>query len=400
MSKRDETGLKRGEGSITQRGDHFHARWHEPQPDGTLRRRGKSFPSLDAAEDHLRTVFRSRRDGRYVSPEERTVADLIEEWLTRGASRWRPWTVATYRQRAEVHIVPVLGDLRAAALTTPRIQHWIDGLTRKGLDPATIDAAVIVLSSALKEAMQLGILRHNPVTGTRRPPVVVKDVATWSEDEVRAFIAQLADEPLWDALYRLAITTGMRPGEIRALTWKDVDLDAGILTVKRTMTRDEEHHVVVGKTTKTGRVRAVALAPSALAALRTWKTAQKKRRLMCEGWQKTDIVFDRGDGQWMPATNWQRAHARFCAKAGVPRITLHGLRHTVATLEMVAGTNPKVVSDRLGHVNIATTLGRYSHVRMDVQQQAANAMDERLFGDPNTTPEAENGDNSGRKRPV
>src|SRR4030095_9545812 len=143
-------GLKYGEGSIRDRGSSFEARWFELTSSGR-KRRTRSFPTRDAAEDHLREMHRAHRDGRYHSPSEKTVRILIEEYLERGAPEWRAYTLGQYRLRAKRHIYPTLGTLRAETLTTPQVQHWIDGMVKADLAPATISGAVVILSAAFNE---------------------------------------------------------------------------------------------------------------------------------------------------------------------------------------------------------------------------------------------------------
>lgn len=381
--RRQADGLKWGEGWIKERAradgsTAYQACWLD---DGETER-AKTFPSRDAAENWLRDQLRAKRDGRYAPPSDLTVRRLIEDWLARGAARWRPNTVYNYRERAEHQIYPELGSALAASLTTPRLQHWVDGLHRSGLAPTTIRFAVTVLKIALREAAAIGLIPANPAVGLRLPAQRRAPSPTWSLDEASRVIAAVADEPMWNALYRLALASGMRSGELRALRWSDVREADGLVRVRRTISRAADGRTIIGETTKTGRERAVAIPPSTMKALAVWRTAQKARRIgKANVWRDLDLVFDRGDGGILESGTWHERHVAIIAKAGVTPITLHQLRHTNATLELEAGTHPRVVSERLGHVSITTTLDRYSHVSVDLQRAAAEALDDRLFGD-------------------
>lgn len=372
--RRDE-GMAWGEGWIRERRRAdgtiaYQAHWLD---DGETQR-ARTFASRDEAEDHLRAVLRAKRDGAYAAPSMLTVAHLIDDWLERGARSWKPATLAAYRQRARVHVLPALGDAIAVGLTTPRVQHWVDKMARAGLNATTIDAAIRVLSAALNEAVAIGVLAVNPAKTVRRPAVKQTPKTTWTAQEAARVYAALADDPLWLALYRVALSTGMRPGELRALRWPDVDLAAGRITVRRTITKDADGLVAMGESTKNGKVRAVALPENAVAALTAWRTAQKSRRLAARQWLD-DVVFDRGDGRFLPLTTWQTRHARLCAAAGVPAISLHGLRHTAATLLLERNVHPRIVQEMLGHKDITTTLNVYSHVSTDLQRAAVEALD-------------------------
>lgn len=366
-----------------------------PQADGTTRWqarwrdgdrwRARTFRDRDDAEDHVRDVGRAKRDGRYASPVDITVSQLIADWLMRGAGDWSASTYAAYRQRTTVHVLPALGNQRVTALTTPRIQAWIDGMQRAGLAAQTIDGIVRALTGPLNAAVRLGVIGRNPAHGVKRPSIKPTPHATWTAAEVTRVMAVIADEPMWTALYRVALATALRPGELRALRWDDVDLSGGRLIVRRTMTKDREGHVVVGTQTKTGDVAAVALPSPCVRALKTWQTEQKRRRLAASRWHDDGIVFDRGDGRWIALTTWQRQQDAIIAAATVTRITLHELRHTNATLSLDAGVHPLIVSQRLRHKRIQTTLDLYSHVSETLQREATDALARRLFGDEDTT---------------
>jgi integrase len=386
MTKATQSGLKRGEGTIQDRPNgRAQARWMERQPDGSAIRRHASFPNRGAAEAHLRQVALDVYAGTYVAPSQRTVRDVIADWLERGAARWKPGTYAAYRQRADNHVIPSLGAIKVDALTTPRVQHWVDGLQKAGLDAATIDNVSRILSGALREAVQIGVLARNPATGVRRPPVRSKEPPTWTAAEIARVMSAIGEDPMWHALYRVALSTGMRPGELRALSWPDVQLAAGSITIRRTLSKDKDGRVVMGETTKTGRSRQVAIPPTVVKALKSWEVAQKERRIAAPVWHDDGIVFDRGDGRWLPLSTWQRFHRELCEAAGVTRITFHALRHTSATIALESGEHPLVVSRRLGHRSITTTLDVYSHVSTDMNAAAAQALEAHLFGDADAT---------------
>lgn len=385
MTRPKKRELPRGDGDVLRRTRAdgtvvYQARWYEQDALVGLRRRSQTFATEDAALAHLRETALKKLTGDYLPPADRMVRDLIAEWLERGKSRWKPATVAAYTDRADKHVIPALGAIRADRLTTPRIQHWIDALGKSGLDASTIDGVSRILSAALREAVQIGVLARNPAEGVRRPPVQVREPDTWTAEEVARVMAQLADDPFWLAVYRVMLATGMRPGELRALKWSDLDWTKGVLTIRRTMSKDAEGHVIVGETTKTRKSRQNALSPAALKVLKSWETEQKIRRVACADWHDEGLIFDRGDGRFLPATTWQHLHDRVTIAANVTRISLHGLRHTHATLELEAGTHPLIVSRRLGHAGIQTTLDRYSHVSDDLQRAAAESLDARLFG--------------------
>lgn len=359
-------------------GVRFQARWYERQPDGSDTLRARSFGSRDDAEDHLRQRARDRRDGRYTPSIDITVRQVLLDYLERGKGRWKPTTYATYRQRAFAHIIPHVGILRAVELTTARIQHWIDQISRSGLHPKTVGAAVRVLSSALTEAAILGIVRHNEARGVKVPSAPAPTHRTWTEREIARVLAAVAMEPMWHALYRVALLTGIRPGELRALTWPAVDLERGVIVVRATITRNSANRQELGTSTKTGKPRAVALPRSCVDTLRTWRAAQNQERLAAKVWDERGFVFTGQRGQFLSGSSWRRYQEALAKRSGVPAISLHELRHTNATVELQAGTHPRIVSDRLGHRRVETTLNLYSHVSPDLQRAAIDALESRI----------------------
>jgi integrase len=384
VAKRKDRGLRRGQGYTERRTGkdgtvYYIARWPEgdrypskvfrdPDPDA----------ALEAAEQHVRDMARRSRS---VAPQHAsilTVEDLINQYLERRQRDWKPGTHVTYCRRAQSYVFPYIGAVRLRDLTKPRIQQWIDQLRREGKAPETIYAASAVMTASMREAARLGLVTENPATGIRLPKIPRKVHVTWSLEDIGTVYAATAGEPKWNAIYRVAIATGMRPGELRALKWPDVDLDRNTITVRRTITRDDRGREVVGETTKTGEIRLVAIPTSVSDALRRWRTAQKVERLAAKRWYDRDHVFTSRHGEELSASVWQRFHRALAERTGVPVITLHELRHTVATLELDAGTHPKVVQERLGHKRIQTTLDTYSHLSPDLQRAAADALDRRI----------------------
>lgn len=378
MSNQSRTASVRyGEGSIIQRGEtSVQARWLD-----NGKHRAKTFradtldAAWDVAEDFLRKIARDRRDGRYVSPSSLTVRHIVEEYAERGASRWSTNTQATYGLIIRKQIIPFLGNGRIIDLTPRAVQLWVDRLGKEKLSASLIENAKIVLSGACREAVQMGIIATNPTQGVRLPSRIIKRMPTWTPTEVRTMLAACEDDLLMRTLYVLALTTGMRPGELRALKWKDVDFPHQRLHCERTFTRDAQFRAVLGTKTKSGRDRVIAMADETIDALTRWKAAQDQRRTFYgKAWANEDFVFDRGNGEFLHANTVEHKHVRLQEVAGVTKIRLHDLRHTAATLMIEADVHPKIVSDILGHSSIAITMDRYAHPGVDLQRKAVTAL--------------------------
>lgn len=376
MARRKNQGrdLKRGDGYVTPRvtstGEtRYQARWYDQ---GSWR--SKTFGSLDDAEDHLRSVSRSKRDGRYVSESRMTVNDALAGYMERGKRRWKDNTFSTYSGVIRFHIAPYIGKLRLVNLTPLRVQNWVDTLNRKGLSPSVIENARVILNGSCKDAIRLGVINSNPVTGVDMPPRIRPTYTVWTAEQVKAVLDACGDDIRMFTYYVVALTTAARPGEIRALKWSDISFERGRVTVSRTITRDERGRQVLGDTTKTSRTRTIALSDSTISALKAWRVHQAERRLSAEHWRDLDLVFDRGDGNILPQNTVARAHQRIATDARVPIIRMHDIRHTAASLLVEAGTHIKVVADILGHSSVAITMDTYSHPGESIQREATNLL--------------------------
>lgn len=373
MSKK----LRHGEGSVspyTLRDGtvRYRARWWE---NGKLRSR--SFGDEPAAQAFLIDLATDRRVGRYTPVSVMTVKEAVEGYLRRSAERWSTNTQASYRQVAQSHLFPHIGNERIAGLTTSRVQSWVETLKRKDLAASTIRNAHIILRGACADLVRMDELPRNPANDVRLPARKRKPKSTWTEEQVARAIREASTmHPQMAVLYRLAITTGMRPGEIRALMWKDIDFEAGTITCERSITRDARFRQKVGTTTKTTRARTIAVPVSTIEALRSHRTRQLERRLACGEWIDTGLVFDRGNGQMIAQETTKTYHVQICKAAGLPVIRMHDLRHTAATLLLKRGVHPKVVSEILGHASISTTLDIYSHVDVTMQRSATDILGE------------------------
>lgn len=375
--KQPDRALRRGDGFIEERTTkggavRYVARWH----DG-VRWRGKTHDTYDDAEAHLQQLGRAKRGGRSVRESDWTVDDLLADYLRRGADRWSANTTANYRQIARSIIGPTIGGRRIRDLTPHAMQLWVDRLGTQ-YSAARVEVVRAVLSGAFKEAVRLGVVDRSPMVGLRGPKGTRTERHVWTPQQVSAVLVTVADDPELAAFYRVALTTGMRPGELRALQWRDIDAGKRQITVRRTVSRDAEFRPVISEGTKTGRARTIAVPQSTIDALQAWRPVLAARQLRAEHWRDLGLVWPRPDGNVLPQQTIAKRHAAVCDRAGVPRISPHGMRHTFATVSMEAGVPVKVVSDILGHSSISITLDVYTHNSEALQRSAAELLDDVL----------------------
>ena len=200
----------------------------------------------------------------------------------------------------------------------------------------------------------------------------------WTTDELRQFLGACFAEPLY-AAFVLAATTGMRRGEVAAIRWKDIDLERALLRVEESVIAVYGELVFSPPKTKKG-TRQVALDLGTVAVMRAHRARQSERRLaLGPAWVETGRVFTREDGTHLHPDVLSKRFEAWIRRAGLPRISFHGLRHTWATMALEKGIHTKVVSERLGHANIAVTLDIYSKVRPALDIEAAERVAAGLF---------------------
>ena len=342
-------------------------------PDGKRdQKRRRGFATRKAAEEAMQRELHDRRSGAYVEPTTLTVGAYLERWLCEAGTGWRASTAYGYASIVRTRIAPNLGGVPLMKLTALDVQACYRRLLDPGYAPGTVRLTHAVLRESLEQAVRWQLLPSNPCAAVKLPAMDTTEPEAWTAEEARTFLVAAADSDL-APLWRLGLDSGMRLGELLALAWSDVDFGRGAAAVRRTLTRTGNGTWTIGDGPKSAKGRrSIPISEPTLAALRTQRARQAERRLLLgAAWHDLGLVFDRGDGQPCRPATLQRQFQLSVQQAGVPALTPHGMRHTMATMMLAAGVHPKIVQERLGHSSISMTLDRYSHVTMDMQRGAA-----------------------------
>jgi integrase len=287
----------------------------------------------------------------------------------------KPWTFVGYEVIVRVHLVPVIGQVRLSALTAQHVQRVISSCASAGLAGSTMSAVYGVLHQSLAAAERLGLVARDVSERVQRPRQHFYEMRPLSREEAQRFLTVARDHWL-EPLFRLALTTGMRQGELLALKWRDVHLDDSRLSVVASMSWSDG--VPVYASPKTGRSRRqIALAGEMVATLVAHRHQQRALRLRVgPAWQGEpyDAVFTDELGYPLHPKRVVHHFKTLLQTGGLPEVRFHDLRHTCATLLLTQGIHPKVVSEMLGHSSVSITLDRYSHVLPHMQEDAARAM--------------------------
>jgi integrase len=341
-------------------------------PDGKRVYRWHSGYATKRAAQQARTELLGALDrSSYVPPDKTTVADyLLGQWLPAVQTRVRPGTWVEYRRKVETHLLPAIGQIPLHQLTTAMLNALYQQLLAHRVGARTVQYVHATIRKALNDAVRWGLLVRNPALHAAPPTPPSPELSTWTAEELHQFLESVRGERLYTA-WRLIALTGMRRGEVLGLRWADLDLDAGWLSVRHTLVVVDNQIRVSQPKTARGR-RRIALDPATITALRAHHKTQAAERLAAgPAWPTSDLVFTRQDGAPLHPEYVRRRFDRRVARARLPRIRLHDLRHTHATLALQAGVHPKVISERLGHATVAITLDIYSHAIPALQQDAA-----------------------------
>ncbi len=330
-----------------------------------------------ARAEHLTLLGQGQTQAR----NDLTVAVWLEQWLT-GKVNLRATTQRSYASHLRLYLVPHLGHLRLRDLNASHIERMYaairaDSARRAGqgeraTGPATIRRVHATLSSALNTAVKRQLLAHNPAQHVELERSDRPEVTPWQPDELGAFLDAAAGDRL-GALYELMAFTGLRRGEALGLRWADVDMQAGVLRVRQTLT-DIGGRLAFGKPKTRGSERLVDLDSATLGALLAHQLAQDSERAAWgDAYVYSGLVFTREDGQPLRPEYVTRRMQAIAERAGLPRKRLHDLRHGSASLQLMAGVPIAVVSKRLGHSSLSITSDTYSHLLRGVGRDAAEA---------------------------
>src|SRR5215212_4049551 len=340
----------------------------------------RGFPTKKAAEAAMRLELHQRHAGTYIEKSPEKVGELLDRWLTTVIRhKVKPTTLEDYAFTISKHLKPALGHIPVQALKAGTVQAFYSDKLDAGVGPRTVQLCHQRLQQALALAEREVIVSRNVCRSTEPPTATPKPGTSWTAEEARRFLRTAEADTYWP-IWSLALATGLRRGELLGLRWQDLDLDRHLLTVRQSVVLLDGAPIIQTPKTDASR-RAVKLSADVVVALRKHRVAHAERRLASSQWVESDLVFCTRDGKPLNPNNLYRNYQAIIEAAGVPRINLHGARHTHTTLALASGAPLKAVSERLGHAKSSITLDIYSHVLPDMQERVVEAIDAALFRD-------------------
>jgi integrase len=320
--------------------------------------------------------------GEYIAPEKMLFSAFVDEWREKHARKeLGVKTLDIYDRFLKNRILPVFGHIRLDKIMPIHIVNFLSSEKRQDgkegpLASGTLEYLYRILKNIFSRATEWRIIKNNPVADVKKPKVIQKEIDVYDENEISILFDALEKEPFhWQMLILLAITTGLRRGELVGLEWKHINLDTGVIEVKQSISLSENGERIITEPKTKKSKRKISLPDSIIENLKEYYLYSRKKRLtLGDAWKGGEhfFVFSNSEGNaYYPETPylWFR---NFLKKNGLRYIRFHDLRHTSATLLINQGVHAKIISERLGHASITTTMNVYGHALQSADREAAN----------------------------
>ena len=384
MATRKIKGAKGG-GTIRQRPDgRWEARYTLGIDPGTGKQIQKSVYGKTQKEvrQKLTAITAEIDNGVYQEPCKMTVNEWLDIWLKDYQIGVKDSTAYLYERQAKLYLRPALGNIPLETLKAHTVQCLYNSLSQEHDGQPALSAKSIknihgVLHKALKQAVLIGYLRTNPTESCILPRIIRKEMHPLEEDQVAVFLREVQGHP-HEYLYKIALFTGLREGEALSLGWEHIDFQAGTLTVKRQLRREQkkggEYYFSPPKNNKS---RCLTLAPSVIQLFRLQKLEQNSTRMEAgDAWEEHGLIFTNQTGGYLSYRTVYDCFKRIVRNIGAPATRFHDLRHTFAVASIKSGDDIKTVQENLGHATAAFTLDVYGHVTKQMKQDSAARMEQ------------------------
>jgi integrase len=380
-------------GHIAKKGNRYYAVIYEGVDPATGKERHRwhaAGATRKEAERVMAGLVKRYHDGDYRPPEKITLGEYLERWLPTQRQPLAPSTFSSYEGNIRLHVLPYIGSIPLQRLTPEDLDELYAMLLMNGrrnngggpLSAKTVRLVHAVVHKALADAARKGSVIRN-VADLADPPKISSSarpkMEVWNADELRRFFDLIEGHHLYAAFYVKA-NTGMRRGEVLGLTWRTIDFDNARLSVTQNVTAPN-YQVSVSDVKSAHSLRTIDIDQRTIAILKSWRRQQLEQQMETGvRANASGFVFAKPNGDPLHPDYFSQSFERLIARMDLPRIRLHDLRHTHATLLLKEGVPPKVVSERLGHSSVAFTMQVYQHVLPGMQADAAERFGEIVFG--------------------
>jgi integrase len=329
----------------------------------------KSFDTRREAQQWLNTRIAAMEQGIAVPRTKQTVADLLNYWMEHYvAHNVTPVTKESYTNTLKHLLASPLAGVLAQDLKPEQVQRWYTAKRKAGCGPRALQMCHLRLSQAFKFGVKQGLVARSPMAAVTAPTQPRKSMAIWSIEQVQYFLS-VAAQSHYGPIYATILHTGLRRGEVLGLRWCDVDLDRATITVNQTLALVKARRQVKPTPKNKSSNRTVPIDPVLVELL--WGHRANRVLPMMDG---SDFVFHTGTGTPIYPRNLLRDFYHWRQDCGLPKLTLHGLRHTSLSHALMLGASLKAVSTRAGHSRVSTTTDIYTHVGWEQHVEVADRL--------------------------
>jgi len=340
-----------------------------------IRRRG--FETKRHAMDAMTKIKAEILSNDFLDLTTITYSTYMDEWFEERQNHLQKTTFEIHSIYYRNVIKPKLGHFKIQQMTPLHIQKFINELvSQNSYSEHTIHLIYRIISASLKKAKIIKLLKDNPANGITLPKIRKKEMNVWSLEQVNYFINESKKTKRLTRCYigfLIALLTGMRQGEIMGLRWKDIDMECQIIYIRQTLTQDAE--IKYGAKNDSS-IRSIHISNKLISELKVHrKRVLAEKLLLGEDYNDFDLVICTQSGKPMIPRNFRKEFYNLTEKIGLSKIRFHDLRHTHATILIQQNVNVKLISERLGHAEIGTTLDTYSHVLPNMQKTVSDELD-------------------------
>ncbi|WP_305455495.1 site-specific integrase [Bacillus mycoides] len=345
-----------------------------------IRRRG--FKTKQEANEEMIKLKAEILTNEYLEPTYMTYEKFMEEYFQERKNKLQKSTYTSHFALYQKTIKPKLGHFKLQEVTARHLQRFVNDLVDEShYAEDTIVLIFRIISASFKKAFLVRLVKFNPTIGVTLPKVTRKEMRVWTLEQVTKFIDEgrrVKYPTRYYIGYLMAVLTGMRQGELLGLRWKDVDIENGIVYIRQTLTVGRE--LKVGAKNEAS-VRSLHIPTVLIEELESHKKLIRQEKLIYgEDYTDLDLVLPTIHGRPLEPRSFRRAFYSLTKHLELPQIRIHDLRHTHATVLIQQNINVKLISERLGHTDIGTTLNTYSHVLPSMQKSVAERLNELFSG--------------------
>lgn len=395
-----------GEGSIYQRSDGKWVGSVSVNVEGKVKRKVFYGKTKTEVREKLQDALAEKKQGSLTLSVQQTVGEYLDHWLENIIKHTiRPRSYERYEAIVRLHLAPNIGKTKLQALNPQHLQKLYAKKLNEGLSSTTVNAIHGMLHKALDDAVKTGLLARNVCDSVSPPRKLHNEIKPLNPVQIRKLLEAAKGHPN-EALFVLALATGMRRGELLALKWQDVDFTNNTLQVRRTLSRlptqmgRERGELYVESEPKTKKSkRSIVIADFAIEALKKHRLRQEEAKKQAEDlWEDCDYVFCTPFGSHLdPGHDALEGLKVLLKKAGLPEIRFHDLRHSAATLLLSKGVHPKIVQEILGHSEISMTMDIYSHVLPTMQKEAMEKLNQTFLDFPQEEDQGDDDNDEGEE---